>query len=70
MILTKSMEGGHGESKYLFMSGVELEEGRQAGIGGSGAAWENQQHHILCSPYLIESTYWGTRATQLGRKKS
>ena len=57
-------------SKHLYMSGVELEEGRQAGIGGSGAAWENQQHHIFCSPYLIESTFWGTRATQTGRKKT
>ena len=57
-------------SKHLYMSGVELEEGRQAGIGGGGAAWENQQHHIFCSPYLIESTFRGIRATQAGRKKS
>ena len=70
MILTKSIEGGQGESKYLFISGVELEEGRQAGIGGGCAAWENQQHHIFCSPYLIELTFRGTRATQAGRKKS
>ena len=41
------------------MSGVELEEGRQAGIGGGGAAWGYQQHHIFCSPYLIEPTFGG-----------
>ena len=57
-------------SKHLYMSGVELEEGRQAGIGGGGAAWGYQQHHIFCSPYLIESTFRGIRAIQAGREKS